>query len=279
MNGPRSTPTSTIERLEVAADSDAGVRFVGSSVTPDGQPVYVSWRQLHDEALAVGAALQARGLVPGDHVAILGPTSRSLLTIIRGCWMAGLASMVLPLPMRMGSLEAFVESTRARIRHGDAKRVLIDDLLAPFYEPAPGDPPTESMGAVLPGAPGVPTGDRLEVPPADPERLVILQYTSGSTSEPKGVMIPDRVLGANVDACCDAAGLAPDDVMVSWLPLYHDMGLVGFLAIPMTKAVPLVQAAPRISSPTRGTGCSGSPTGAARRRRVPTSRGCWPPAD
>ena len=147
--------------------------------------------------------------MPGDHVAILGPTSRSLLTIIRGCWMAGLASMVLPLPMRMGSLEAFVESTRARIRHGDAKRVLIDDVLAPFYEAAPGDPPTESMGAVLPGAPGVPTGDRLEVPPADPERLVILQYTSGSTSEPKGVMIPDRVLGANVDACCDAAGVGP----------------------------------------------------------------------
>ena len=48
--------------------------------------------------------------------------------------MAGIASMVLPLPMRMGSLEAFVESTRARIRHGDAKLVLIDDLLAAFYE-------------------------------------------------------------------------------------------------------------------------------------------------
>ena len=70
--------------------------------------------------------------------------------------MAGIASMVLPLPMRMGSLEAFVESTRARIRHGDAKLVLIDDLLAAFYEAAPGDPPIEPMGAVLPGAPGVP---------------------------------------------------------------------------------------------------------------------------
>ena len=114
----------------------------------------MSWRQLHDEARAVGAALQARGLVPGDHVAILGPTSRALITIVRGCWMAGIASMVLPLPMRMGSLEAFVESTRARIRHGDAKLVLIDDLLAAFYEAAPGDPPIEPMGAVLPGRAG-----------------------------------------------------------------------------------------------------------------------------
>jgi fatty-acyl-CoA synthase len=237
--------TSTITRLEAAADGDAGVRFVGHSVAgPDG-PLYVSWRQLHDEARSVGAALQARGLLPGDHVAILGPTSREMMTIVRGCWMAGIASMVLPLPMRMGSLEAFIEGTRARIRHGDAKLVLIDDQLAAFYEAAPGDPPIESMRSVLPGSPGVPTGDRLEVPGHDPERLVILQYTSGSTSEPKGVMIPDRVLSANIDACCEAAELGVGEVMVSWLPLYHDMGLVGFLALPMTMGVDLVQAAPQ----------------------------------
>ncbi|CAN5779290.1 fatty acyl-AMP ligase [soil metagenome] len=237
--------SSTIARLEAAADSGAGVRFVGSSVTPGGEPVYVSWRQVHDEARAVGAALQARGLVPGDHVAILGPTSRELITIVRGCWLAGLASMVLPLPMRMGSLEAFVSSTRARIHHGDAKLVLIDDQLAPFYEAAPGDPPIESMAAVRPGAPGGPSGERLERPDDDPDRLVILQYTSGSTSEPKGVMIPDRVLSSNVDAATTAADMGTGEVMVSWLPLYHDMGLVGFLAIPMTKGVDLVQAAPQ----------------------------------
>src|SRR5690606_37872676 len=100
-------------------------------------------------------------------------------------------------------------------------------------------------GSVLPGAANVPPGDRLELPPNDPNRLVILQYTSGSTSEPKGVMIPDRVLTANIDACSQAAELTADEVMVSWLPLYHDMGLVGFLAIPMTRGVELVQAAPQ----------------------------------
>ncbi|MBA3604724.1 MAG: AMP-binding protein [Acidimicrobiia bacterium] len=240
-----SAPASTIERLELAADVPTGVRFVGASVTSGGEPLFVPWRQLHDEARAVGAALQARGLVPGDHVAILGPTSRSLITIIRGCWMAGLASMVLPLPMRMGSLEAFIDSTRGRIRHGDAKLVLIDDVLAAFFEATPGDPPIEPMGAVMPGASGVPSGDALELPPPDPERLVILQYTSGSTSEPKGVMIPDRVLSANVDGCCQAGSVVADDVLVSWLPLYHDMGLVGCLSIPMTKGIQLVQAAPQ----------------------------------
>ena len=229
----------------MAADSGNGVTFVGASVAPGGEPLFVSWREIHDDARVVGAALQARGLIPGDHVAILGPTSKALMTIVRGCWLAGIASMVLPLPMRMGSLEEFVSSTRARIRHGDAKLILIDDQLAAFYESGEGDPVIESMNAVLPGTPGLPTGDALDVPDPDPERLVILQYTSGSTSEPKGVMIPDRVLTANIDACTTAGRLTAAEVMVSWLPLYHDMGLVGFLAIPMTSGVSLVQAAPQ----------------------------------
>jgi fatty-acyl-CoA synthase len=236
---------SIINRLIAATAQPTGVRFVGHSVMPAEGDSFVSWAQIHDEARVVGAALQARGLVPGDHVAILGPTTRSLMTIIQGCWLAGVASMVLPLPMRMGSLEVFVETTRARIRHGDAKLILIDDMLAAFYEAGPGDPPIEPMAAVLPGFAGVPSSDRLELPDHDPDRLVILQYTSGSTSEPKGVMIPDRVLRANLDASCEAAQLGLGEVMVSWLPLYHDMGLVGFLSLPMTVGVDLVQAAPQ----------------------------------
>ena len=235
---------SVIARLERAADAPTGVRFVGASVKPADGPDFIAWRQIHDEARAVAATLQSLGIVPGDHVAILGPTSRALMTIVRGCWLAGAASMVLPLPMRMASLDAFVESTRARIRHGEAKLILIDDLLADFYQAAPGDPPIKPMAAVMPGA-GRPISDRLELPADDPERLVILQYTSGSTSEPKGVMIPDRVLCANIDASCEAAELTQSEVMVSWLPLYHDMGLVGFLSIPMLKGVQLVQAAPQ----------------------------------
>lgn len=240
-----SATDSIVERLIRAADRPTGVRFVGQSVMPPEGDSFVSWAQIHDEARAVGAALQARGLVPGDHVAILGPTSRDLITVVQGCWLAGLASMVLPLPMRMGSLDAFVDSTRARILHGDAKLVLIDEMLAALYASVPGDPPLETLKSVMPGSVGVPSGERLELPPRDPERLVILQYTSGSTSEPKGVMIPDRVLRANLDASCEAAELGLDEVMVSWLPLYHDMGLVGFLSLPMTAGVQLVQAAPQ----------------------------------
>ena len=243
--GNGSPYVGIVDRIIAAAQGPNGVRFVGPSVAPASGDSFVPWSEIHDDARVVGAALQARGLVPGDHVAILGPTSRNLITIIQGCWLAGIASMVLPLPMRMGSLDAFIDSTRARIRHGDAKLVLIDELLAAFYDRTIGDPPLEPMSAVLSGASTAPSGERLEIPSHDPERLVILQYTSGSTSEPKGVMIPDRVLAANIDACCLAAAMGDHEVMVSWLPLYHDMGLVGFLSIPMTAGCQLVQAAPQ----------------------------------
>ena len=80
---------------------------------------------------------------------------------------------------------------------------------------------------LMPGR-GRPKSDAFERVEDDPERLAILQYTSGSTSEPKGVMLPQRVLCSNLDAIEIATALHVDeDVLVSWLPLYHDMGLVG----------------------------------------------------
>jgi fatty-acyl-CoA synthase len=235
---------SVRERLERSATAGHGVRFVGHSVIPTEGEAFVSWEQVHDEARQIGAVLQAWGIESGHHVALLGPTSRGLITAIRGCWLIGAASMVLPLPMRMASLDAFVEGTRARIHHGEARLTIIDDQLADFYQAAPGDPPTMLLSELLARAQNM-SGDRLEIPGDDPDRLVILQYTSGSTSEPKGVMLPERVLLANVDACCQAALLGPGEVMVSWLPLYHDMGLVGFLSVPMLTGVDLVQAGPQ----------------------------------
>ncbi len=93
------------------------------------------------------------------------------------------------------------------------------------------------------------------VPPDDPDRLAILQYTSGSTSEPKGVMLPDRTLCANIDALTTAGRLDQEgpDVFVSWLPLYHDMGLVGILTTAMAFGNELVLGAPQdfMASPSR----------------------------
>ncbi|MBK9181060.1 MAG: AMP-binding protein [Acidimicrobiales bacterium] len=230
---------SIASRLEQATERPGG-RIV--FVTPQGH-VPVEWARLHEQARAAAAALQARGVGAGDHVAILGPTSRDLVTAIQAVWLAGACVVVLPLPMRMGSLDDFVAQTRARILGADCALVLVDGQLAPFIEAEPGDPPFAELGDVLAGTSGA---ERYVRPADDLERLAILQFTSGSTSAPKGVMLPERVLGANLDALAGAAGLDVDvDVLVSWLPLYHDMGLVGLLCTSMMSGADLVLAAPQ----------------------------------
>jgi fatty-acyl-CoA synthase len=196
---------------------------------------------MHHQAKGFAAALQARGVQPGDHVALLSPTTRSLVTAIQATFLAGGTIVVLPLPMRLGSIEEFVDQTRERIHHADAKLVVIDPELAAFVIEEPGDPPMVPITDLADGDPAA-----WVRPDDDPERLAILQFTSGSTSDPKGVMLPDQVLCANLDAITEAPSLDPaDDVLVSWLPLYHDMGLVGMLVLPMSTGTPLVLGAPQ----------------------------------
>jgi fatty-acyl-CoA synthase len=225
-----------LQRIERAAARGTSITFVVG-----GTEDVVSWGELHEEAKAYAAALQARGVRPGDHVTLLSPTTRSLVTAIQGTWLAGGTIVVLPLPMRLSSIEEFVAQTRRRIRHADASLVVADPELAAFVVPEPGDPPMVGFDDLAAGDPAL-----WVRPPNDPERLAILQFTSGSTSDPKGVMLPDRVLCANLDAVAEAAGLDPDDdVLVSWLPLYHDMGLVGLLTLPMSTGARLVLGAPQ----------------------------------
>jgi fatty-acyl-CoA synthase len=225
-----------LQRIERAAAGATSITFVVG-----GAEDVVSWGELHEQAKAYAAALQAQGVGPGDHVALLSSTTRSLVTAIQGTWLAGATIVVLPLPMRLSSIEEFVAQTRRRIRHADAALVVVDPELAAFVTPEPGDPPMVGFDDLAGG-----DARRWTRPSDDPDRLAILQFTSGSTSDPKGVMLPDRVLCANLDAVAEAATLDPDeDVLVSWLPLYHDMGLVGLLTLPMSTGARLVLGAPQ----------------------------------
>src|SRR3546814_12195997 len=127
--------------------------------------------------------------MPGDHVAILGPTSRQLVTAIEAVWLAGATIVVLPLPMRLSSIEEFVAQTRARILHADARLVLIDPDLAPFVVPEPGDPPMHGWEDLQPGA-GHATAADWARPAAAPARLAILPFKSGSPPDPPALRPP-----------------------------------------------------------------------------------------
>jgi fatty-acyl-CoA synthase len=239
-----TTLAARIERA-IAARPGGTITFVGG-----GQEDRVPWARLHDDARSMAAALQARGVGPGTHIGILGATSRPLVTAIQAAWLCGGAAVVLPLPMRLGSIEEFAAQTRARVRNADAALVLVDPDLAPFVEPQPGDPPFVLLTELANGH----RPDHFDRPADDPDALAILQFTSGSTADPKGVMLPNGTVGANLDAIAEAAELdVDDDVLVSWLPLYHDMGLIGLLTLPMTTGTDLVLAPPQdfLASPTR----------------------------
>jgi fatty-acyl-CoA synthase len=238
--------TSLLPRLETAAESSHSITFVGSAGA-DGRD-RVSWGRLHEDARGMAAALQVRGIGPGSHVALLGATTRPFVTAIQATWLAGATVVVLPLPMRLASIEDFVAQTRRLIVHADAQIVVIDAQLSEFLDPQPGDPPIVLLDE-LRGTPG-----SYRRPPDDPDALAILQFTSGSTADPKGVMVPHRCITANLDAIVDAAGVDPEqDRVVSWLPLYHDMGLIGLLGGPMTNGFDLVLAAPQdfLAAPAR----------------------------
>ncbi len=250
LTSPLYGPPTLLDRLAGAALRNKSITFVSG---PDG-PVTVSYRQLHDDAKAMAASFQARGVRVGDHIAILGPTTRQLVTAIQATWLAGAAAVVLPLPMRLGSLDEFVAATRARIVASESVIVVVDADLAAFVDHQAGDPPLLSFADLVVGTDGYVPPSAWVRPSIEATNLAILQFTSGSTADPKGVMLPHAQVCANVDAIAAGALLDPDvDVLVSWLPLYHDMGLIGLLTLPMTTGTDLVLAPPQdfIASPGR----------------------------
>jgi fatty-acyl-CoA synthase len=230
-------------RLQSDLRRDGTVTFIdGDHAEP------VRWSTIDADARAMAVGLAAHGVTPGDHVALLGPTTRRLVTAIEAVWLAGATVVVLPLPMRMSSIEEFVDQTRRRILGADTRLLVVDAELAPFLAWQEGDPPTVGYDD-LAGDAGA-----WVAPPTQAEDLAILQFTSGSTSDPKGVMLPHRAVLANIDAIAHALSLDPEvDVAVSWLPLYHDMGLVGILTSAMVRGVDLVLAGPQsfMASPSR----------------------------
>lgn len=245
---------SLLARLEAAAERHRSITFAtGATDSAAYTTDAVEWSRIHDDARAMAAELQARGVEPGHSVGLIGPTSRDLVTAIQASWLTGATVVMLPLPMRMGSIEEFIEQTRARMSNAECRIVVADAQLLAFLTPEPTDPPMVTLDE-LRAAVTTRGADAYARPADDPNALAILQFTSGSTADPKGVMLPHRCVTANIDAIDAALELDYDlDRAVSWLPLYHDMGLIGMLMIPMTTGTDLVLAGPQdfLAAPSR----------------------------
>ena len=202
-------------------------------------PVRHTWRQVHERARQVAGGLAAAGVGHGDAVAVLAGEPVEIAPTAQGIWMRGSSLTMLHQPTPRTDLQRWADETRAVINMIDAKAVVVSD---PFMAAAP--------LLVQLGMPVLTIEQLLDSPAIDPvetddDDVALLQLTSGSTGFPKAVRISHRNVVSNAEAMFVGANVDREsDVIVSWLPCFHDMGMTGYLTVPMYFGVELVKVTP-----------------------------------
>jgi fatty-acyl-CoA synthase len=205
---------------------------------PDA-PVRHTWHEVHERARRVAGGLARSGVAHGDAVAVLAGTPIDIAPTAQGIWMRGASLTMLHQPTPRTDLQRWAEETTAVIKMIEADAVVISD---PFMAAAP---LLSEQGTQV-----LTIEDLLDNRPIDPidtddDDLALLQLTSGSTGSPKAVRITHRNFVANAEAMFIGAQVDIDtDVIVCWLPLFHDMGMTGFLTVPMYFGTELVKVTP-----------------------------------
>ncbi len=198
----------------------------------------ISYARLWADAGEVACGLAAVGISRGDTVALMLPTSSAFFQVFLGAMRVGAIPVPMYPPLRWTEIEEHVRG-RAAILANSLARALVTVPEALFIG--------QLVRAELPDLHAVISIDRLRgtngktvVATASGRDTAMLQYTSGSTGDPKGVVLSHDNLLANIRAMGSAAAVTSSDRFVSWLPLYHDMGLIGAWLGTMYHAVPLV---------------------------------------
>ena len=207
----------------------------------ESPPQEISYGELAAGASAVAVALRGGGLRPGESVAIMLPTGRDYFMAFMGTLMAGGVAVPIYPPVRPSGLEEHLRRQAAIL--GNARAALLvtsseAHLVARLLRAQVPSLRTVTTAAELQA------GDLGPLPAVAADDTALLQYTSGSTGDPKGVILTHRHLLANIRAMGVAAGAAPSDVFVSWLPLYHDMGLIGAWLAGLYHGFPLAVMSP-----------------------------------
>jgi acyl carrier protein len=202
----------------------------------------ISYRDLWDGALAYAAHLSAQGVGPGHTVAIMLPTSREYLCCFYGTLLAGGIPVPLYPPARLATIEDHMTRHVAVLKSAGASVMVTIPEAKPLAWLLRAQ--VESLRAVM--VPADFSGEAGEFAPVRGRggHIAFLQYTSGSTGNPKGVVLTHANLLANVRAMARGARATTEDVFVSWLPLYHDMGLIGGCFATMYCGFPVVLMSP-----------------------------------
>ncbi len=184
------------------------------------QPETLTWRELDDAVAALAAVLVARGLA-GERVLLASKGQRRFVIAFLACLAAGAMAVPTPLPRR----QSLQERLQLIADDAQAAAILVDgDELDAL-------PPDSRVGALarldLRDASSLAAPAATVLPPAAPHDIAFLQYTSGSTGDPKGVMVTHANIVANCTAIQEGMAMSPESSVLIALPLFHDMGLVG----------------------------------------------------
>ena len=194
---------------------------------------------MHERARRIAGGLAAAGVGHGDAVGVLAGFPVEIAPTAQGVWIRGASLTMLHQPTPRTDLALWAEDTMTVIGMIEAKAVVVSE---PFLVAVP---VLEEKGIKVLTVADLLAGDPIDPVDTDEDDLALMQLTSGSTGSPKAVQITHRNIYSNAEAMFIGAEYdVKKDVMVSWLPCFHDMGMVGFLTVPMYFGAELVKVTP-----------------------------------
>lgn len=232
------TPTLPVTAVDLTSASTLqSVLFHYAMETPERPHIYlqnetqpetvITYGDLYKNASKIAYGLVAKGIKPDDTVAIMLPTSSGFFYAFFGILLAGAIPVPIYPPFRVDRLEEYVLHEVKILNNAEARGLIT------FREAAL---LSRLLKSSVPSLKWVTTIDRLSAYPELttvvqrlPQEPALLQYTSGSTGDPKGILLKHENILANMQAVKEVLAIQPSDVAVSWLPLYHDMGLFTWL--------------------------------------------------
>ncbi|MGL4543279.1 MAG: AMP-binding protein, partial [Polymorphobacter sp.] len=218
------------EALDYAATGGRGFNFFDARATLVRAYPFA---ELRADAILGAHRLIAAGVKPGDRVALIAETSAEFAQLFFAAIYAAALPTPLPLPTSFGGRDAYVDQIRTQLNSCDPVIVLAPEglfaMVAEAAEPLAGCAALDWREFL-----DQPAAAPAVLPAAAPEDIAYLQYSSGSTRFPHGVMVTHRALLANLSGHAISMQAQPTDRVVSWLPWYHDMGLVGCMLTPVS---------------------------------------------
>ena len=203
-----------------------------------------TWEEIEAQAQRVAAGFQARDGEPGDRVTIVCQGLRPLVTSFFGAVLAGLHPSILPTPISRHRLQGYLQHVVSIVRVAEPKFVVVDEEVELVGKPVVKEANLENKALVIRHDELIDSSSRFNLHEATPDEIAVIQFTSGSTSAPRGVVLPHRCVAANVQAIVERLEVAPHDVGGGWLPMYHDMGLIGNLLGAAARSIDLVLTTP-----------------------------------